>query len=105
MVKLIKFSCVFLVVKPFLWYQGQHHLSRVRSNINFSKNVNFGSSLISQTHLVLLHCSITEFWDIRIKTTANKQVGGNLVISSCFKLAYAQNAEGEVLILVCVRGL
>ena len=31
-IELLYFTCVFLIVRPFLWYQGQGHQSALRSN-------------------------------------------------------------------------
>ena len=46
------FTRVFLIVGPFLRYQGQGHVSRSRSNIKvtFKKNTVTGGISVSQTH-------------------------------------------------------
>ena len=54
-IQLSYFTCVFLGVRPFLWYQGQDHLPRSRSNIKVTlsaKNSCCCDIRVSQTHLV-----------------------------------------------------
>ena len=43
------FTCVFLVARPFLWYQGQGHLLVSRSHV--SKDDLYRGTSVSQTHL------------------------------------------------------
>ena len=58
--ELLYFTCVFLAVKPFLWDQGQGHLSISRSNIKItlSKKGHYRGILVSKS---LLSLSIEEF--------------------------------------------
>ena len=48
LIKLSYFTCVFRLVRPFLRYEGEGHLSRSKSNITvtvFKKMVDVGSFL------------------------------------------------------------
>ena len=54
LIKLSYFTCVFRLVRPFLQYQGEGHLSRSRSNITvtvFKEMADVGVILVSLTHL------------------------------------------------------
>ena len=60
-IELSYFACVGLLVRPFLWYQCQGHISGLRSNIKvtfFKKDVHYRDISVSQTQLVLLSFQI-----------------------------------------------
>ena len=47
------------MVRPFLWYQGQGHLPRSKSNLEVTfkkkKNGNYGSISFSKTHFLFMY--------------------------------------------------
>ena len=46
------YTCVILVVRPFLWHHGQGHLSVSNTKFTFKKNQSvFGPNTVTQTHL------------------------------------------------------
>ena len=80
---------VFLVVRPFHWYQGQSHLSRSNIQLHISKNGHMGALLFYKHCLLLLLIPLSFSFVSRSRSSLNIKVRCQLTIFQNLAIARA----------------